>query len=272
MKKLIVIPAIFIALILSLPSKANPLVTWTVGIKIEFGRGSGCYGKGVCNISLTGGANRVIGRTGFGTLNNVDGKISIRIHQDSLSSEMKKEQFSGKTFPMQSLVFGGDICKWVRLPWCTIKEDDYPWLLMGKYYVIDLTKGFIQEKNETKIIIAEQANSLLANYPTEEQMKKNSPYINKLLKKLRALLDLLRNSKIDNSTYDNALKETEQLISVELANLKLADLPTERSVSVAKNITLKFSRETDGTGKVKLKNPKDWCWECIGAFVKSLFE
>lgn len=129
------------------------------------------------------------------------------------------------------------------------------------------------EKNK----VAEQANAALKAFPTSQQLEKMSPGTNRLFGRLRKLLDalaILNAPYIGEKAYAANITAMDQLVSIDLQELKIIDMPTERSASLAKTLALSFSRDAEGSTEKerKIKPPSEWCWKCLGEFIDSLFK
>jgi hypothetical protein len=128
MKLKLLTAMLFVLIINPFNGFSSPSPIWWIGIKVTLGHGSDCIGRGICSVSLGGGSGNGSFKSQVpGKLENIEGKLSLTLYEDSLSSELKKIQFEGGKFVMEEpLTLPANVCKELKLPkGYLIKKGEY---------------------------------------------------------------------------------------------------------------------------------------------------
>lgn len=151
---------LFLSAIIPLKGISSPTPSITIGVKVSLGRGSDCNKRGVCSITLFGSnsikstsVNEILGkRTAIGKVESIENKFILTLSENSLSEELKKEQFGDGKFVMEEqLILPSEIVQ-------SIRRKEPP------RYIIPKGTYLLSRKADTKEIVIQleiqQANSI----------------------------------------------------------------------------------------------------------------
>jgi hypothetical protein len=123
MKLKLLTVVVLLTTIIPLKGISSPTPAITIGVKVSLGRGSDCIRRGVCSITLFGSNsikstsnNEILGkRTAIGKIESIENKFILTLSENSLSDELKKEQFGDGKFVMEEqLVLSSEIVQSIR--------------------------------------------------------------------------------------------------------------------------------------------------------------